>query len=232
MKMRFVRSSAVGMVLVHALLLLSVARAQSSAQIPTLLRGGTIGEVFAIYVPRGESFIANSLNFARSLSKEASNDLLEAQRREIDGKGRLKILVEELRTSKTRRDVAKKTKDDARYREFETAVKQQEQERKYLEQMGQTLETNIERLESDRAAADAYAKALEMELDVARKHIQLNASEPTSLEISAYTDMLRNMLDAQRNAADQWVSAGELRKRVAERQLRQLQTLNKLNYGK
>ena len=86
--MRFVRSSAVGMVLVYAMMFLAVARTQSSAQIPTLLRGGTMGEVFAIYVPRGESVIENSLNFARSLSKEASNELLEAQRREIDGKGR------------------------------------------------------------------------------------------------------------------------------------------------
>src|SRR5688572_21559223 len=97
--------------------------------------------------------------------------------------------------------------------------------------MRQTLETNGERLESDRAAADAYVKALEMELDVARRHTQLNASDQTSVEISAYHDMLRKMLDAQRTAADQWVSAGELRERVAERQLRQLQTLNKLNKG-
>jgi hypothetical protein len=232
--MRFVRSNAVGLVLVHAMFFLAVARTQSSAQIPTLLRGGTMGEVFAIYVPRGESAIENSLNFARSLSKEASNDLLDAQRREIDGKGRLKILVEELKTSKTRRDVAKKTKDESQRRDFVDAVKQQEQERKYLEQMSQTLETNRERLESDRAAGDAYVKALEMELDVARKHSQLNisVSQPTSLEISAYTDMLRKMLDAQRTAADQWVSAGELRKQVAERQLRQLQTLNKLSSGK
>ena len=230
MKMRFVRSSAVGMFLVGAVLLLAVAR-QSSAQIPTLLRGGTMGELFAIYLPRGESVIENSLNFARSLSKEAVNDLLEVQRLEIEANGRLRVLDEEIRTSKTGRDVAKKTKDDAQRRESENAVKQQEQERKYLEQMRQTLETNGERLESDRAAADAYVKALEMERDVARRHTQLNASDQTSVEISAYHDMLRKMLDAQRTAADQWVSAGELRERVAERQLRQLQTLNKLNKG-
>jgi len=107
MKMRFVRSSAVGMVLVGAVLLLAVAR-QSSAQIPTLLRGGTMGELFAIYLPRGESVIENSLNFARSLSKEAVNDLLEVQRLEIEANGRLRVLDEEIRTSKTRRDVAKK----------------------------------------------------------------------------------------------------------------------------
>ena len=75
------------MVLVHALLSLAVARTQSSARIPTLLRGGTMGELFAVYVPRSDSDIQNSINFARGLSKSAAGDLAEARRLALDAKG-------------------------------------------------------------------------------------------------------------------------------------------------
>ena len=75
-------------------------------------------------------------------------------------------------------------------------------------------------------------KALDLELDRCTEAQGAQRVHPDFAEFSAYTDMLRNMFEAQRTAADRWVDAGQLRKRVAERQIKQLESLDKLNYGK
>lgn len=232
MRSQFSRAVALGLVLSAAILLSTAAGAQSLTQVPTLLRGGAMGELFAVYVPRSEMDIQTSLDFFRSLSKEASGDLSEWRRLSADADGRLKILNEEIKTSKTRRDVAKKTGDGSQRAELDKALKQQERERDYLQHMKLTLQTNVDRLLSDQAAADANVKALGLELDVARKHTQMSVGNPIATEISAYHDMLRSMLDAQRTAGDQFSRAGDLRKRVAEQQLRQLQSLDKVSSPK
>jgi hypothetical protein len=240
MSTRSLRFGMVGIVLSASMVVPAFAGAQQTStpgtpprpsQTVTLLRGGTVGELFAVYIPRSESAIQNSIDFARSLSLAASNDLTEARRLAIDAEGRLRILNEEIRTSKTRRDVAKKTKNEGQRLELDIAVKQQDRERNYLETLKASLKTNVERLESDRIAADAYVKALEIELTVARKNAEIGTA-PTPAETAAYRDILRIMLDAQRVAAEDWVSAGELRKRTAEHQIKQVQTLDKLNNGK
>jgi hypothetical protein len=235
MKSRLLRVCAGGIV-AHVAIFLLAALAQAPVppppQIPTLLRGGTTGELFALYIPRSESDIQNSLDFFRGLSQSATAELAEARRLALDADGRLKILNQEIETSKARRDVAKRAKDEGQRRELDNAVKQQERERKYLETLEEALQTNASRLESDQAAADAHVKALDSEILAARKHSELSASAPGSAEFSAYRDMLRNMFEAQRTAADLWADAGELRKRVAERQIRQLETLDKMNPAK
>ena len=163
MSTRPLRFGMVGIVLSASMVLPAVAGPQHidawkpprPSQTATLLRGGTVGELFAVYIPRSESAIQDSIDFARSLSLAASNDLTEARRLAIDAEGRLRILNEEIRTSKTRREVAKKTKNMGQRLELDIAVKQQDRERNYLETLKTSLQTNVERLESDRIAADA-----------------------------------------------------------------------------
>ena len=61
----------------------------SPTEIPTLLRGGTMGELFGVYIPRDETMIQTSLNFARSFYLGVAHDLSETRRLRLDADGRL-----------------------------------------------------------------------------------------------------------------------------------------------
>jgi hypothetical protein len=199
--------------------------------VPSVLRSGTMGELSAIYIPRSEATIKESLEFARDLEKTSADGLSESKRLATEADGRLQIINEELRTSTTRRDVAKKTKQQAQRQELDAAIKQQQRERDYVKEMKEAIETDSERLDSDRAAAAAYVKALELELDVARRQAEIG-SDPAPLVAASYREMVRKMLEAQRDAADLWTEAGKRREAVAERKLHQLGTLDKVSAGK
>ncbi|HEX5000572.1 MAG TPA: hypothetical protein VFY29_20280 [Terriglobia bacterium] len=200
--------------------------ASFSDDVPTLLSGGAMGELTRIYSPRNEKAIESSLDFARDLEQSSINELDETTRLEREADGRVRIMKEEIETSKVRRDIAKKAKEPA-IRRFDDAVKQQERELKYLKQVQEALRVNSDRLESDRVAANTYRKALELELDVARRRGKIGPS-PAPEEISDYRDMLGRLFQAQKTAADRWVDAGKLRKRAAEQRIKGMRALERL----
>lgn len=88
------------------------------------------------------------------------------------------------------------------------------------------------RSEGDRAvdAGAAREKALELEVDVARRQAQMQTGTvaPTPQQLADYRARRKQLLSAQQAAADRGGEAADLRKQVASRRLKQLDALSKL----
>lgn len=194
----------------------------------TMLRGGELGELLSVYVPRSEGEIQRLLDAAREAERSATSEIEEARRLAADADGRVRIMSEEIQTTKVRRDVAKKAKDGAARADLDATVKRQTREKQYLERMRQVLRSDAGRLESEREAAGARVKSLELELDVARQYAALAVVTATPEAIARYRSSLSDLLNAQKQAADRAGRAAGDRKQVAERRLKQLQSLTKL----
>lgn len=223
----FVRTVAIVLAWIPAVL--NAGRLQNP--VPSVLRTEAIGELTTIYAPRNETVIQQSLDFARDLEKASTDGISESKRLAVEADGRLKIINQELHTSKTRRDVAKKANQQTQRQELDAAIKKQERERDYLQGMKEALQNDSVRLESDRAAAAAYVKSLELELGVARRYAEIG-SDPSPTSAASYHEMVRKMLETQRDAADLWTAAGKQRRSVADKKLQQLGALDKVNGGK
>ncbi|HET7903461.1 MAG TPA: hypothetical protein VFM17_02770 [Candidatus Eisenbacteria bacterium] len=195
----------------------------------TMLQGGAMGELLSIYVPRPESEIRTSMGFARDLAVTTMREIETARRLAMESEGRLRVIKEEIETTKVRRDVAKKAKDEAQKNQLDGVVKRQERERDYLQRLFDAMRADTERLDADRAAADSWVKSLEEESLVARRQAEIGAREPSPDEAADYRGRLRRMLDAQKQASERWEKASELRKLVAERRIKQLEALSKIS---
>lgn len=203
----------------------------SSAQTPavaTLLQGGTMGELLAINVPRSQDDIQRLIDEARRLEKTAAEEIESGRQLAIKAEDRTKIMKSELENTKTRRDAAKKEKDKVQAGQYDQTAKKQSQELRYLTQLSDAVKADADRLESAKSAANATAKALEKELDVVRKQAELGAGTPTPEAIAQYRNMLRDMLQSQRDAASKAQIASDKKKKLAEQRLKQLDALGKL----
>jgi hypothetical protein len=194
----------------------------------TLLRGGEMGELLAVYVPRQEAEITRLLDATRSSQRSADSEIEDARRLASEADGRVRIMKEEIETTNTRRDVAKQSKDDVAVVELEAISKRQSREKAYLERLRDALRADADRLEADRGATAARVKALEWELEVARKYNQIGSQATPPETVVQYRQLLHRMLDAQKDSAERWKDASEKRKRVADRRLKQLESLSKL----
>lgn len=206
----------------------ALAGLQSDA--PTsLLRGGPLGELMSVYPPRGSDEVQRQLGYARDLQRSAEADIEGSRQLAAAAEGRVRIMSEELQTTKTRLSVAKKLKNDADRATLEADVQRQEAEKKYLERLRDALEADATSLDRQKDAAQARVKALELELDVARRHAQLATSTaPTPKDIEGYRELLRRMLNAQSSSAGAWKAAADKAQEVADRRLKQLDALAKL----
>jgi hypothetical protein len=235
------RRSSVGLVLA-ALLSLDPAAARAQAPADTsqraaivgsaesLLRGGEMGELLAVYVPRGSMEVQHQLDDARTSDRSAATMVDGTRRLAADADGRARIMREELQSNRVRFDVARKSQDAVATTELEAAYKRQSRELDYLTQVRDALRADADRMDADRAAASAHIHALELELAVAQKHIELSRGrKPTAATVSQYRLLLHDMLDAQRTAAERVRDAAERRRLVADRRLKQLESLNKLS---
>jgi len=194
----------------------------------SLLRGGELGELLAVYVPRPEAEVERMLADARSLEHAAQDEIERARALALDADGRARIMKEELETTRVRRDVYRRSGDYVRTAELEAAFRRQDGERAYLENLRDALRADTERLDAEKVAASARVRALEFEIVVVRHNRELSTRTPTAEAMAQYRAQLREMLEAQRVAADRWRGAAERRKLVAERKLRQLDALTRL----
>lgn len=194
-----------------------------------MLPGGAMGELLSIYVPRTELEIRTSMGFARDLAVTTLREIETARRLAMESEGRLRVIKEEIETTKVRRDIAKKSKDEAQKSQLDDVVKRQERERDYLQRLFEAMRADSERLDADRAAADSWVKSLEEESLVARRQSEIGVREPTPDEAADYRVRLRRMLDAQKQASERWEEASALRKQVAERRIKQLEALSKIS---
>ncbi len=193
-----------------------------------LLRGGEMGELLSVYVPRAESELRRLLEESRNLERSAGSEVDNSRRLATEADGRARIMKEEIETTKVRRDVAKKSKDKTAQSELDATSKRQSRELDYLENLRDALRADADRLESERAAAAARAKALELELRVTHRNAEIGSAPVTAETASQYRSLLREMLEAYKQSADRWADASGKRKRVAERRLKQLESLSKL----
>lgn len=195
----------------------------------SLLRGGPLGELMSVYPPRAIDEVQKQLEYSRNLAKAAEADIAESRRLAQAAEGRVKIMSEELETTKTRLGVAKKLKNEADQASLEPDVKRQEAEKKYLERLRDALRADAASLDGQMDAAAARVKALDLELDVARRHTQLSTTvAPTPDDIADYRARLRKMLDAQSDASKRVKAAADKSQEVADRRLKQLDALSKL----
>ena len=195
----------------------------------TLLRGGEMGELLAVYVPRTEIEVQRMLEDAREAERSAAGEIAAIRRLATDADGRARIMREEIQATKVRWDVSRATKDTRATQELDATYRRQLKERDYLEQMRDALRADADRLEADQVAAGASVKALELELLVSRKNLDLSGPKPTSFAVTQYKQLLREMLAAQQDAAVRGRDAADRKRLVAERRLRQLDTLNRLS---
>jgi hypothetical protein len=196
----------------------------------SLLRGGPMGELLSVYAPRHPGEIEGLLDAFRSLRELAEERYTESNRMAATADGRVRIMKEELDTTKTRLSVAKKAKNDADIATFTAEVKRQEAEKTYIERLRDALKADAAFLDSERAAAAGQIKALELEADVASKHADILASpEENRVDISTYSDLLRQMFNARRTAGDLTSDAGSRQEEAAARKLKQLDALSALS---
>ena len=195
----------------------------------SLLRGGEMGELLAVYVPRGSMEVQHQLDDARASDRAAATTVDGTRRLAADADGRTRIMREELQSNRVRYDVARKAGDPVATTELDAAYKRQSKELDYMTQVRDALRADADRMDADRVAAAAHIHALELELAVSRKHIELTTGKPGPTELSQYRLLLHDMLDAQRTAAERVRDAAERRRLAADRKLKQLESLMKLS---
>ena len=204
-------------------------RAAIVGQAESLLRGGEMGELLAVYVPRGAAEVQHQLDDARASDRAAATMVDGTRRLAEDADGRARIMREELQSNRVRSDVARKAQDPVATAELDAAYKRQSKELDYLTQMRDALRADADRMDADRIAAAAHIHALELELAVSTKHSQLSTGKrPPPATLTEYRQLLHDMLDAQRTAAERVRDAAERRRLVADRRIRQLESLAKL----
>jgi hypothetical protein len=235
------RRSSVGPVLASLLALMTprLGQAQATADtseraaivgsVESLLRGGEMGELLAIYVPRGTGEVQHQLDDARASDRAAATTVDGTRRLAADADGRARIMREELQSNRVRADVARKAQDQVATTELDAAYKHQSKELDYLTQMRDALRADADRMDADRLAAAAYIHALELELAVSTRHAQLvTGKRPPDATLAQYRLLLHDMLDAQRTAAERVRDAAERRRLAADRRLKQLESLGRL----
>jgi len=195
----------------------------------SMLRGGEMGELLAVYVPRGASEVQHQLEDARASDRSAATMVDGTRRLAADADGRARITREELQSNRVRYDVARKAQDNVATTELDVAYKRQSKELDYLTQMRDALKADADRMDADRLAASAHIHALELELAASTRHAQLSTGKrPPDATITQYRLLLHDMLDAQRTAAERVRDAAERRRLAADRRLKQLESLGRL----
>jgi hypothetical protein len=195
----------------------------------SLLRGGEMGELLAVYVPRGSAEVQHQLDDARASDRAAATMVDGTRRLAADADGRARIMREELQSNRVRYDVARKAQDNVATTELDAAYKRQTKELDYLTQMRDALKADADRMDADRVAAAAHIHALELELAVSTRQAQLaTGKRPPDATIAQYRLLLHDMLDAQRTAAERVRDAAERRRLAADRRLKQLESLSRL----
>jgi len=221
----------------------------------TLLRGGELGELLSVYVPRNESEVQRLLGDSRDAEQSVLNEVERTRKLAQDADGRARIMKEELEATRVRRDVARQSKDAATMAALEQAFQRQDRERAYLEDLRDALRADIERQNAERDAAASRTRALELELRVVVRNRELTSPQhgssgtrgatgttgatsataatttapaPTAAALAEYRGLLRDMLEAQREAAGRWATAAERRQLLAERKIKQLDALTRL----
>jgi hypothetical protein len=182
-----------------------------------------MGELLAVYVPRSEDDIKSLIEGAKS-SRTPRRTRSTMRRRSRRGGWTSEGDEEEIQTNQEKLSLAKKTKNEAAKTELEAALKRQKRELSYLTSVSDAARTDSDRLKTEKTAFAARAKALELELDVAKQNVELSAATPTADSEAKYRAQLRNLLEAQRAAADRSSEAAEMLKRVAEKRLKQLES--------
>ena len=210
----------------------------------TLLKGGEMGELLSVYMPRNESEVQRLLGDSRDSERGYLDEIERTRKLALDADGRARIMKEEMEATHVRLDVARRAKDAAAMAELEKAFQRQNHERAYLEDLNNALRVDIERLTAEREAAVSRSTALELELRVVQRNRELlkprtapaggrttapaAAVTPSPEALAQYRGLLRDMLEAQRGAADRVATAAERRRVLAERKIRQLDALTRL----
>jgi hypothetical protein len=194
----------------------------------TTLPGGELAELLSAYVPRSVGDLQRLLADARVQERIADSEIDGAQRLAVEAEGRVRILRGEMLATRTRRDVAHRSGDLAARTRAEVAFRRQTREADYLEKLRDTMRQDAERATAERGAAAARVKALDLELNLARMNADLRQPNPSLLAISRYRDVLWQVLEAQRAAADRARDASAEQSRVAEMRLRQVYSLSML----
>ena len=195
----------------------------------SMLRGGEMGELLAVYMPRGTGEVQHQLDDARASDRAAATTVDGTRRLAADADGRARIMREELQSNRVRFDVARKAQDNVATAELDAAYKRQSKELEYLTQMRDALKADADRMDADRVAAAAHIHALELELAVSTRQAQLaTGKRPPDATLAQYRLLLHDMLDAQRTAAERVRDAAERRRLAADRRLKQLESLSKL----
>lgn len=208
----------------------TTAMAGLQSDTPTsLLRGGPLGELMSVYPPRSTDEVGRQLDHARDLQRSAQAEIAGSRELAAAAEGRVRIMSEELETTKARLAVAKKLKNDFDRANLERDAEKQQAEKRYLERLRDALQADAAALDRQEEAARARVKALELELDVARRHAQLSTTlAPTAKDVADYRGLLKRMLDAQSDSAGRWKAYADKAQEVADRRLKQMDALAKL----
>ena len=221
----------------------------------TLLKGGEMLELLSVYVPRNESEVQRLAADSRDTEAGMTQELEKTRTLATAAEGRARIMKEEQEATRVRRDVARKSKDAAATAELEAAYVRQDREQSYLEDLRNALRADIDRIEAEREAAASRTKALELELRVVQRYREITnrdrkssgadakggagaaseartaattAEAPTPGQTAEYRSLLRDMLDAQRDAAGRWSTAAARRQALAEKKIKQLDAYTRL----
>jgi hypothetical protein len=183
----------------------------------------------SVFTPRNPEEIQRRLNFAKTDQETAERDVAANRRLVQEAEGRVKISNEELSTTKTRLDVAKKSKNQTDKSMLELELKRQKSEKNYLGVLLDVARADATGLDSRKSSSAARVKALELENDITKKYADMSTAKGDSASsIASYRQALQQLLEAQEKAADLSKDAASAEKVAADRRLQQLNTLSKL----
>ena len=97
----------------------------------SLLKGGEMGELLAVYVPRGEAEVERLLDDARRSAQSAAAAIDGTRRLATDADDRARIMKEEIETTRVRWEVARREQNQAASNSLDITYRRQSHERQY-----------------------------------------------------------------------------------------------------
>jgi hypothetical protein len=196
---------------------------------PSLLKAGPLGELMSVFTPRNPDEIQQRLNFAKTDQENAERDVAANRRLVQEAEDRVKISNQEVSTSKTRLDIARKANNPADKATVEVELKRLKAEKNYLGVLLDVAKADATWLDSRKSSSAARVKALELENEITKKYAEMGTAKGDSASsIASYRQSLIQLLEAQEKAADLAKEAASAEKLAADRRVQQLETLSKL----
>jgi hypothetical protein len=168
--------------------------------------------------------IQRELEEAKLDERDADADIAAKQQLEAEVKAMVEVKKQEVSTLDARRKLAEKSKQEAEKVSLEAEKKDAERHKQFLERRVALHRAEREAAQAEKNRAEARQKALEIELELARRRAgreRLGTADPAAAvrQDNVIHELERKVLEAQRADADREKQVAEKHVDIARRRL-------------